>query len=224
MINTNINNNWKEIFKIESEKKYFQDILKKLENEYIGEKTIFPKKEEIFNRFLLTDIDKTKVIILWQDPYHWQNEAHWLSFSVQIWTKIPPSLRNIFKELKHDLWIDNQNKWDLTNWTKSWVLLLNSILTVIKDSPASHKNIWWDIFTDNIIKYISEKKENIVFILWWNYAIEKEKLIDSKKHFIIKSPHPSPFSAHRWFFGSKVFSKTNNYLKSKNITEINWTI
>lgn len=222
MINNKINNWWQELFDIETKKDYYKNILISLENDYKKWLTIYPEKNDIFNRFLLTSFDNLKVVILWQDPYHWEKEAHWLSFSVKNWVKIPPSLRNIFKELKSDLQIDIQTNWDLTKWSQNWVLLLNSILTVIKDNPASHKKIWWEIFTDNVIKYIWENKENIVFILWWNYAIWKKYLIDNKKHFIITSPHPSPFSANKWFFWSKVFSKTNSYLISKKIKPINW--
>lgn len=215
---------WQIFFEREQKKDYYKKIKEHILNDIKGVKTIFPPLDDIFNRFWYTDFDNLKVVILGQDPYHWVWEAHWLSFSVKDWVKIPPSLKNIFKELKSDLWLEIPLNWDLTPWTKKWVLLLNSILTVVKDIPASHSKIWWQNLTDNVIKYISDNKENIVFILWWNYAKSKIDLIDNKKHFIIISPHPSPFSAYNWFFGSKPFSKANEFLKSKWIEKIDWII
>lgn len=216
-----MNLSWKTFIETESQKEYFKNINKIIQEEY-SNWIIYPEKENIFACFDKTPFKKVKVVILWQDPYHWPNQANWLSFSVQKWQKLPPSLRNIYKELKNDLDIDLEDNWDLSHWAEAWVLLLNSVLTVKQKSPWSHKNIWWEIFSDNAIKYLNDNSENIVFILWWNFAINKETLIDQNKHFIIKSPHPSPFSAYRWFFWSKCFSKCNQLLESKNITTINW--
>lgn len=214
------NNFFLDFIKKEEQKEYFKKIYQIIQNDDV----VFPPKDDIFNAFLYTPFENIKVVILWQDPYHQKGQAHWLSFSVKDWIKIPKSLQNIFKELKDDLWYDIPKSWNLTKWAKSWVLLLNSILTVKEWLPLSHSNIWWEIFTDKVIKQISEKKENIVFILWWKYAQSKINLIDTKKHFIISSPHPSPFSANKWFFKSKPFSKTNAYLISKNILPINWNL
>ena len=193
----------------------------KLEDEYIS-KTIYPKPTDVFNAFNKTPFDKVKVVILGQDPYHGKGQAHGLSFSVPKGITAPPSLRNIFTELKNDIGKEIPQDGDLTNWAEQGVLLLNAILTVVANSPASHHNMGWEDFTDTVIKTISDKKENIVFILWGAYAQKKKSLIDTQKHLVIESPHPSPFSADRGFFGSKPFSKTNEYLKSKGETEINW--
>jgi uracil-DNA glycosylase len=160
-----------------------------------------------------------KVVILWQDPYHWEWQAQGFCFSVPKWIKLPPSLRNIYKEL----WIDSKN-WDLTSWTKQWVFLLNAILTVQAWNPTSHSKIWWETFTDNIIKTISDKKEWVIFLLWWAFAQTKEKLIDTNKHYILKTTHPSPFSAYRWFLWSNCFKETNKILKENWEKEINWKI
>jgi uracil-DNA glycosylase len=178
----------------------------------------------IFNAFDKTPFDKVKVVIIWQDPYHWEWEAHWLCFSVQDWITIPPSLRNIYKEMYSDLWLIAPRSWNLTKRTQQWVFLLNATLTVRKDTPNSHKDIGWQIFTDAVIKILSKKKEHLVFILWWAFAQQKRSLIDESKHFVISSAHPSPFSADRWFFGSKPFSKTNKYLEDNWITPINWDL
>jgi uracil-DNA glycosylase len=196
----------------EFQKPYFSQIKEFLESEIKAWYTIFPKGKDIFNAFNLTPFNSIKVVILWQDPYHWTWEAHWLSFSVPDGITIPPSLRNIFKELKSDLNIDPPSNGNLEKWAQQGVLLLNAWLTVRKDSPNSHKNAWWHIFTDAVIKKISDEKEWIVFILRWAFAQKKEELIDTDKHFIIKSAHPSPFSADRGFFWSKPFSKCNEIL------------
>ena len=163
-------------------------------------------------------------MILGQDPYHGVGEANGLSFSVNKNIKLPPSLKNIYKELLNDLGIDNGNNGDLTPWANQGVLLLNSILTVEKDKPASHKNLGWEIFTDAIIKKLNQKKEPIVFILWGNFAKSKISLITNPNHYIISSSHPSPFSCNYGFFGSRPFSKTNEFLKKNNQKEINWQI
>lgn len=215
------NNFFLDFIKIELQKDYFKKIREIVNKD---SQNVLPPKKDIFNAFLYTPFEKVKIVILWQDPYPWENQAHWLSFSVKDWVEIPKSLKNIFIELKDDLWYEIPKSWNLTKWAKWWVLLLNTILTVKKWHPLSHANIWWEIFTDKIIKEISQKKENIVFILWGKHAQSKIPLIDTKKHFIIKSAHPSPLSANRWFFKSKPFSKTNSYLISKNISPINWDL
>ena len=220
----NLDSKWKEIIKNEMKKDYFLNIINSIENDLKDWKNIFPSKENIFKAFELTKFDNLKVVILWQDPYHWANQAHWLSFSVQDDIKLPPSLRNIYKELQNDLWILPDQNWNLTSWAKSWVLLLNATLTVIEKTPNSHAKIGWQTFSDNIIKEISNNLENIVFILWWDFAQKKEVLIDTKKHYVLRSAHPSPFSAHRWFFWSKVFSQTNKFLTKIWKEEINWKL
>jgi uracil-DNA glycosylase len=161
------------------------------------------------------------VVILWQDPYHTPGAAMGLSFSVPTGNKPQPSLRNIFSELKSDLWVERNNT-DLTDWAEQWVLLLNAVLTVREWLPASHQGKWWEIFTDRVIELISEKKEHCVFLLWGNYAIAKKNLIDGTRHKIITSPHPSPFSAHKWFFGSKPFSEINEYFSQTSQESIHW--
>ena len=219
MIGNDWDNNLELIWNSEGFKKFY----KLIENEY-NTKTIFPPKDYIFNALKLTPYSNTKVVIVGQDPYHGVGEAHGLSFSVQEGIKIPPSLQNIYKELKDDLGIPIHTKGDLTKWGKEGVLMLNAVLTVEKDKPASHRNMGWELLTDYIIKVLNQKEEPVVFILWGNFAKEKTKYITNPNHYIITSPHPSPFSARNGFFGSKPFSKTNNFLKSKNLKEIDWDL
>lgn len=218
-----IGNDWDKelslIWNSDGFKKFYQSIIKLYDT-----KTIYPSKDNIFNALKNTPFSKLKVVIVGQDPYHGENEAHGLSFSVQKGIPLPPSLKNIFKELESDLGIKSPNCGDLTKWTNEGVLMLNSVLTVEKDKPASHQKLGWELLTDYIIKVINEKKDNVVFILWGNFARNKKSLITNKTHFIVESTHPSPFSANNGFFGSKPFSKTNNYLKSKNIKEIDWQL
>ena len=216
-----INKNWDIILKDELKKDYFKKLGVFVKNEYKN-KICYPQYKDIFNALTYTDYDEVKVVILGQDPYHGENEAHGLSFSVRDNVKRPPSLNNIFKELENDLGIKKMNN-DLTNWAKQGVLLLNSIMSVVKDTPLSHKEKGWEIFTDNIIKLLNEREEPIVFILWGGYARSKKKLITNKNHYIVESVHPSPLSAYNGFFGSRPFSKTNNFLISKNITPIDWS-
>ena len=216
-----INKKWDIVLKDELNKEYFKKLGIFVKNEYKN-KICYPQYKDIFNALRYTDYDEVKVVILGQDPYHGVNEAHGLSFSVRDDVKRPPSLNNIFKELESDLGIVKTNN-DLTNWAKQGVLLLNSIMSVIKDTPLSHKEKGWEIFTDNIIKLLNEREEPMVFILWGSYARSKKKLITNKNHYIVESVHPSPLSAYNGFFGSKPFSKTNNFLKSKNITPIDWS-
>jgi len=184
----------------------------------------YPSNSDIFKAIELTPFEKIKVVIIGQDPYHGEKQANGLAFSVYKDIKIPPSLKNIYRELNSDLGIPIPTHGDLTKWALQGVLLLNSILTVEPHKPASHRNIGWEEYTDGIVKRINDEKENIVFILWGKYAQEKGEHIDRKKHLIIKSSHTSPFSARRGFLGSKPFSKCNSYLKEKGIEEIDWKI
>ena len=215
-----INKKWDIVLKEEMQKPYFKKLGEFVKSEY-GKKIVYPEYKNIFNALKLTDYDEVKVVILGQDPYHGPKEAHGLSFSVQKGVKRPPSLDNIFKELKSDLGIERTNN-DLTDWAKEGVFLLNSIMTVIKDSPLSHKDKGWEIFTDDLIKILNKREKPIVFILWGSYARSKKTLITNKKHYIIEAPHPSPLSAYRGFFGSKPFSKTNNFLVTNGIPPIKW--
>ncbi len=201
----------------------YKKFLTMIKHEY-ETKTIFPPKELIFNALKTTSYKDVKVVIVGQDPYHGVGEAHGLSFSVQEGVKLPPSLKNIYKELYDDLGISPSISGDLTKWAKEGVLLLNSSLTVIKDRPSSHSKIGWELLTDYIIALLNEKETPIVFILWGNFAKEKEKLITNKIHLVIKSSHPSPFSCNYGFFGSKPFSQTNNFLISQNKKPIDWSL
>lgn len=218
-----IGNDWDEKLNIVWQSNGFKKFLKIVEHEY-ETKTIFPPKNYIFNALKLTPYTNTKVVIVGQDPYHGEGEAHGLSFSVQKGVKIPPSLQNIYKELKDDLNIPIAHTGDLTKWGKEGVLMLNAVLTVEKDHSASHRNLGWELLTDYIIKILNQKDEPVVFILWGNFAKEKAKFITNPQHLIITSPHPSPFSARSGFFGSKPFSKTNNFLRQHNLKEIDWQI
>jgi uracil-DNA glycosylase len=218
-----IGNDWDEKLKIVWESEGFKKFIRIINNEY-KTKTIYPPKNFIFNALKLTPYSNTKVVIVGQDPYHGEGEAHGLSFSVQEGIKIPPSLQNIYKELNDDLGLPIPKTGDLTKWGKEGVLMLNAVLTVEKDKPASHRNLGWERLTDYIIKVLNQKEEPVVFILWGNFAKEKESLITNPKHYIIKSTHPSPFSARNGFFGSKPFSKTNSFLRENHIKEIDWDI
>lgn len=218
-----IGNDWDKILSDEFKKEYFIKMMKFVEHEY-KTSIIYPYFNNIFNALKYTSYDNVKVVILGQDPYHGVGEAHGLSFSVLDGIRKPSSLRNIFKELKSDLNIDEPQSGNLEYWAKQGVLLLNSVLTVKKDIAASHRGKGWEIFTDEIIKKVNNKKTPVVFILWGNYARNKKGLITNKIHYIIESPHPSFFSANRGFFGSKPFSRTNSFLKSNNLKEIDWEI
>ena len=215
-----LNKKWDEILKKDMEQDYFKKLGSFIKNEY-KTKICYPDYNNIFNALRYTDYDEVKVVILGQDPYHDENQAHGLSFSVLDGVLKPPSLRNILKELENDLGIKRKGG-DLTDWAKQGVLLLNSIMTVEKDKPLSHKEKGWEIFTDNIIRYLNERNTPIVFILWGSYARSKKELITNPIHHIIESVHPSPLSASRGFFGSKPFSKTNNYLKKDGLKPIEW--
>lgn len=215
-----INKTWDTVLKNDLQSDYFKKLGLFVRSEY-KQKQVYPKYENIFNALRFTDYDSVKVVILGQDPYHGENEAHGLSFSVLDGVRRPPSLDNIFKELYNDLGIKRINN-NLSDWATQGVLLLNSIMTVIKDRPLSHKDKGWEIFTDNIIKYLNEREKPIVFILWGSFARSKKELITNSRHLIIESAHPSPLSASRGFFGSKPFSRCNAFLKQNGMDEINW--
>jgi len=215
-----INKSWDIVLKNEYNSEYFKKLGLFVKGEY-QTKIVYPRYENIFNALRYTDYDDVKVVILGQDPYHGENEAHGLSFSVLEGVRRPPSLDNIFKELYSDLGVKRTNN-NLSDWAKQGVLLLNSIMTVIKDKPLSHKSRGWEIFTDNIIKYLNDREKPVVFILWGSYARSKKELITNKRHLIIESAHPSPLSASRGFFGSKPFSKCNAFLKQYGEEEIKW--
>ena len=218
-----IGNDWDTVLKPVWESEGFHKFMNKVKEEYKNY-TCYPAYENIFNALKCTPYSKVKIVIIGQDPYHGEGEAHGLSFSVQEGVKLPPSLQNIYKELYTDLGIQNEGSGDLTPWTKEGVLLLNSVLTVRKDMPASHKDLGWQLLTDHIIKLINLKEDPVVFILWGNFARSKKVFITNPKHLIIESTHPSPFSARNGFFGSKPFSKANNFLKKNNIKEVNFTL
>ncbi len=222
-MNNILKNDWNNYIGNEFEKDYYLKLRKNLSQEY-KTKTIYPDMYNIFNALHYTAFDDVKVVILGQDPYHGPNQAHGLSFSVNPGVRTPPSLLNIYKELKDDIGCYIPNNGYLKKWADQGVLLLNTVLTVRAGEANSHKNIGWQIFTDNIIKVLNTREKPIVFILWGNNAIRKEELITNPKHHIIKSVHPSPLSASRGFFGSKPFSKTNEFLKNDNETPIDWQI
>jgi uracil-DNA glycosylase len=215
---------WKKILKDEFNKPYFQQIVHHLKTEKTQGKTIYPPGPFIFNAFNTTPIDKIKVVILGQDPYHGPGQAHGLCFSVQNGVSPPPSLINIFKELHEDIGIPIPDHGNLTKWTDQGVFLLNASLTVRAGDPMSHSKIGWATFTDTVIKKISDERENVVFMLWGKFAQEKRVLIDEKKHLILRSVHPSPLSAHGGFFGCRHFSKANEYLMRQGIDPVDWSL
>ncbi len=218
-----IGNDWDIYLKDEYNKDYFKNLIAFVNKEY-KEKTIYPPKNEIFNALRHTTYKNVKVVILGQDPYHGYHQAEGLSFSVKNGIKKPPSLQNIFKELNNDLGIPLPKTSSLIPWADQGVLLLNAVLTVEENKAASHKDKGWEIFTDKIIELLNKKEQPIVFILWGSFARNKKKLITNNNHYIIESAHPSPLSAYNGFFGSKPFSKTNNFLISKGLEPINWQI
>lgn len=213
---------WKTVIEQEQQKEYYKKLKAIIDNKY-ETTTVYPPKNKIFNAFSKTKYENLKVVILGQDPYHGAGQAQGLSFSTPANIPNPPSMQNILKEIAADLGhpADAQNG-DLTSWAEQGVLLLNTILTVEAAKAKSHHNIGWEIFTDTIIKHISDNFEGIIFLLWGSPAIAKSKLIDTNRHFILTAPHPSPLSAYRGFFGCKHFSKTNEILKSQNKREILW--
>jgi uracil-DNA glycosylase len=220
-MNIKIESTWQEALKEEFEKAYFKQLQKDVDNAYKTE-DIFPPQDLIFNALNLCPLPNLKVVILGQDPYHGPSQAHGLSFSVPDDVKIPPSLRNIYKELNSDLDLPIPTSGNLEHWAKQGVLLLNATLTVRAGEAGSHQGLGWETFTDEIIKTTSDQKENVVFLLWGKYAQAKAELIDSNKHLILTAPHPSPFSAYTGFFGCKHFSMTNEYLNQQKQNPIAW--
>lgn len=218
-----INNDWDDVLNDEFDKPYYQELRKFLDNEYKN-KTIYPIPQYIYAALKLTSYKDTKVVILGQDPYHEPNQAHGLAFSVNKGVEIPPSLINIYKEMKDDIGTYIPNNGYLVSWAKQGILLLNAVLTVEAHKANSHKGKGWEELTDTIIQKLNEKEEPVVFILWGRNARDKAKYITNKKHLVIESAHPSPLSAYNGFFGSKPFSKTNNYLIKNNLKPINWQI
>lgn len=220
-IKSQINANWFSFFQEEMEKEYFIKLM-----DFVGEERknhlVFPPEDLMFNAFRLTSWDSIKVVILGQDPYHGEGQSHGLCFSVPMGIRKPPSLQNIFKELKEDTGMEIPSHGNLESWAKQGVLLLNSCLTVRKQLPTSHQNIGWEIFTDTIIRRISDEKKNVVFMLWGKFAQQKTSLINMDKHLILNAVHPSPMSVYRGFFGCKHFSKANSYLSSHSVNPIDW--
>jgi len=224
-INPQIEESWKLQLSGEFEKSYFSDLKTFLINEKSNGSVVFPSGQQIFNAFNMCPFDKVKVVIIGQDPYHGHGQAHGLCFSVQDGVKPPPSLVNIYKEIEDDLGINmNFGKGNLDGWAKQGVFLLNSILTVKENQPASHQNKGWETFTDAVIKELSDNRKGLIFLLWGKYAQSKEPLIDKTKHHILKAAHPSPFSAYNGFMGCKHFSKANAILRNQGMEEINWQI
>ncbi len=220
--NVRIEPSWKAALEEEFGKPYFKELSKFVREEYVKNK-IFPPPKDVFRAFDLCPFDTVKVVILGQDPYHGTGQANGLSFAVHEGIPLPPSLKNIFKEIEDDLKIKPLANGDLSRWAKQGVLLLNATLTVRASTPGSHQKKGWEEFTDAAIKALSDQREHLVFILWGNYAKQKGAVIDRSKHCVIESPHPSPFSAYNGFFGSKPFSKTNVYLKKQGLVEIDWS-
>lgn len=218
-----LHDGWWKWLEPEFEKEYYQKLRDFLKTEYENQ-TIYPAADDLFNALKFTSYENVKVVILGQDPYHGPNQAHGLSFSVQEGIKQPPSLRNIFLELQQDLGYEPPNHGSLEKWAKQGVLLLNTVLTVRNGQAASHKGQGWETFTDRVIELLSEREKPVVFILWGKYAGEKKALIHTAKHIVIESPHPSPFSARKGFFGSKPFSRANRALREMGLDEIDWKI
>lgn len=214
---------WKDLFREEETKPYYQELMAFLNHAY-ATTTVFPPKEKLFTCFEVCPLQQVKVVILGQDPYHEPNQAHGLCFSVQKGVKIPPSLRNIYKELKSDLDIDAPSHGYLMDWAKQGVFMMNAVMSVEKGKAGSHRKKGWEQFSDRVIEVLNAQSQGIVFILWGNWAIQKAKLITNPQHRIITSPHPSPLSAYQGFFGSRPFSKTNEYLKEMGRTLIDWRI
>lgn len=220
----NLDSSWKQHLHLEFDTERMKNLTSFLKAESKAGKTIYPRGEDYFAAMNLTPFDKVKVVIVGQDPYHGPGQAHGLCFSVQEGVRFPPSLRNILKELHSDIGAEIPTSGSLTKWAQQGVLLLNAVLTVEDGKAAAHQGKGWEEFTDKVIHVLNEEKENLVFILWGSYAQKKASFVDRKKHLVLEAVHPSPLSAHRGFFGTKPFSKTNAYLKSKGIAEIDWSL
>lgn len=216
-----IEESWKSVLHPEFEKPYLKELVDFIKIEYQTQ-TVYPPGRMIFNAFNWCPLDKVKVVIIGQDPYHGPNQAHGLCFSVQDGIKLPPSLKNIFKEIESDMGNTIPESGNLERWAKQGVLLLNATLTVRAHNAGSHQKKGWEQFTDEVIRTVSAQKENVVFLLWGAFAQAKSELIDNSKHHILKAAHPSPFSVHRGFFGCRHFSQTNDFLRSKGVGEIVW--
>ena len=219
-----IEESWKKELQEEFEKDYFKQLVNTIKAEKAAGKEIYPSGPEIFNAFELTPFNKVKVVIIGQDPYHGPGQAHGLCFSVKKGTIIPPSLKNIYKELVSDTQFRIPGHGDLSEWARQGVFLLNASLTVVRSTPMSHSKIGWEIFTDAVIQILNERKKSLVFLLWGKFAQEKGKLIDANKHTVLTAAHPSPFSAHNGFFGCRHFSKTNESLTNFGLSKIDWQI
>lgn len=216
-------NDWDDILKEEMEQPYFGELMSWLDEEY-KEHTVYPPRDLLFQALRLTPYHEVKAVILGQDPYHGAGQAEGLSFSVQPGVKVPPSLRNIYIELKEDIGVPTPSHGSLVSWGKHGVLLLNTALTVREGKPASHRGKGWERFTDTIIRLLNERKQPMVFLLWGNHAAEKEVLINTEHHLVIRSAHPSPFAARKGFFGSRPFSRTNAFLQEHGQQPVDWTI
>jgi len=220
-MNFQIDSSWNEILSEYFQSQSWKELFSFIDEKY-SQATVYPTRENLFNAFNSTPLNRVRVVILGQDPYHGPGQAHGLSFSVETGSKIPPSLRNILKEIDDDIGKTQVINGNLQPWADQGVLLLNSVLTVEHKSPASHAKKGWEVFTDHVIEIVSKTQDNIVFILWGAHAQKKSELIDESRHLIIKSTHPSPFSAHKGFFGSKPFSQTNDYLERHQKEIIEW--
>lgn len=222
-MNVRIEKSWGKHLQEEFSKEYFKELTSFVKREYQSNRAIYPHPKNIFRAFDLCPFDAVKVVILGQDPYHGPKQAHGLAFSVEQGIQNPPSLLNIFKEISSDLNQPINTSGDLSSWAKQGVLLLNATLTVAAGQAGSHQHHGWEEFTDQVIKVLSDRKKNLVFLLWGAYAQSKGELIDSSKHFVLRAPHPSPLSAHRGFFGCQHFSRANAYLREHGRKEIDWT-
>lgn len=221
-MNVQIETSWKKALHTEFESSYFIDLSQKVRDAYLGTTPIYPPPKSIFRAFELCPFSMVKVVILGQDPYHGKGQAHGLCFSVQDGVSVPPSLQNIYKELHDDLGITVPTSGNLERWAAQGVFLLNATLTVEAGKAGSHQGLGWEQFTDAVIQKISDEKEHVVFLLWGKYAQDKGRIIDTKKHLVLKAPHPSPFSAYSGFFGCKHFSQTNLYLERYGLRKIDW--
>ena len=215
---------WMKVLGEEFQKNYMINLKAFLASEIDQKKVVYPHGKDIFSAFSLTPFQRVKIVIIGQDPYHGPGQAHGLSFSVRPGVRVPPSLQNIYKELDSDLNIKPANHGYLESWAKEGVLMLNNVLTVEKSKAASHQNKGWELFTDRVVEVLNEGKENLVFFLWGAHAQRKGEKLDRKRHLVLESPHPSPFSAHRGFLGNKHFSKANRYLKKVGLEEVNWIL
>jgi len=218
-----LHNDWAQLLEPTFQSHMYQNLQEFLKQEYT-EKRIHPDMQDIFNALHYTSYRDAKIVILGQDPYHGPGQAHGFSFSVQPGVKVPPSLRNIYKELHYDVRMEVPEHGNLLHWAKQGVVLLNTVLTVREKNAHSHKGIGWEVFTDEVIRLLNEREEPLVFMLWGKHAQQKRSMLDESKHLILTSPHPSPFSAHKGFFGSRHFSKANTFLESKGYEPIEWQV